>query len=225
MACLGSLGHGPDRGHGRALGDVNHAENVAHFGVRQCTSRGDRHMVRQRAGRGSLPRSELGRFGSQPSCGSPGMRAFDAPHPTGKLGQDRGLIAQPGSDLEDALMRLGAEEVGHQRDYEGLRDRLIEADRQRRSGVGWRGPLARYWRGSGWRSGHKRRARARRGRRGLERADPLWRQAQRLPRRSQLAGGRGADRRPLRERGAARTGPPHAWGSPRFPGSAAARRG
>ena len=29
-------------------------------------------------------------------------------------------------------MRLGAEEVGHERDYEGLRDRLIEADRQRR---------------------------------------------------------------------------------------------
>src|SRR6202045_2807736 len=50
------------------------------------------------------------------------LHDFDAPHPTGKLGQDRGLIAQPGSDLEDALMRLGAEEVGHQRDYEGLRE-------------------------------------------------------------------------------------------------------
>src|SRR5580692_57520 len=60
------------------------------------------------------------------------LHDFDTPHPTGKLGQDRGLIAQPGSDLEDALMRLGAEEVGHERDYEGLRDRLIEADRQRR---------------------------------------------------------------------------------------------
>jgi hypothetical protein len=60
------------------------------------------------------------------------LHDFDAPHPTGKLGEDRGLIAQPGSDLEDALMRLGAEEVGHECDYEGLRDRLIEADRQRR---------------------------------------------------------------------------------------------
>jgi hypothetical protein len=29
-------------------------------------------------------------------------------------------------------MRLGAEELGHERDYEGLRDRLIEADLQRR---------------------------------------------------------------------------------------------
>jgi hypothetical protein len=28
------------------------------------------------------------------------LHDFDAPHPTGKLGQDRGLIAQPGSDLE-----------------------------------------------------------------------------------------------------------------------------
>src|SRR5215471_3601675 len=33
-------------------------------------------------------------------------------------------------------MRLGAEQVGHERDYEGLRDRLIEADRQRRDRPG-----------------------------------------------------------------------------------------
>ena len=37
------------------------------------------------------------------------LHDLDAPHPTGKLGQHRGLIAQPRSDLEDALMRLGAE--------------------------------------------------------------------------------------------------------------------
>src|ERR1700732_33425 len=67
------------------------------------------------------------------------LHDLDALHPTGKLGQDRGLIAQPGSDLEDALMWLGAEEVGHERDYEGLRDRLIEADRQRRVLVSERG--------------------------------------------------------------------------------------
>ena len=36
-------------------------------------------------------------------------------------------------------MRLGAEEVGHERDYKGLRDRLIEADRQRRVLVSERG--------------------------------------------------------------------------------------
>ncbi len=36
-------------------------------------------------------------------------------------------------------MRLGAEEVGDERDYEGLRDRLIEADRQRRVLVSERG--------------------------------------------------------------------------------------
>jgi len=36
-------------------------------------------------------------------------------------------------------MRLGAEEIGHERDYEGLRDRLIEADRQRRVLVSERG--------------------------------------------------------------------------------------
>ena len=35
------------------------------------------------------------------------LHDFDAPHPTGKLGQDRGLIAQPGSDLEDAVMGSG----------------------------------------------------------------------------------------------------------------------
>ena len=36
-------------------------------------------------------------------------------------------------------MRLGTEEVGHERDDEGLRDRLIEADRQRRVLVSQRG--------------------------------------------------------------------------------------
>jgi hypothetical protein len=41
-------------------------------------------------------------------------------------------------------MWLGAEEVGRERDYEGLRDRLIEADRQRRVLVSERGQEGRH---------------------------------------------------------------------------------
>src|SRR5215470_10104627 len=43
-----------------------------------------------------------------------------------------------------AVMRLGAEEVGHERDYKGLRDRLIEADRQRRVLVSERSQEGRH---------------------------------------------------------------------------------
>ena len=48
------------------------------------------------------------------------------------------MVAQAGADLEHRLVRLGSKEIGHQSDDEGLRDGLIEADRQRHVLVGIR---------------------------------------------------------------------------------------
>ena len=50
-------------------------------------------------------------------------------------GEDRGLVSGPGSHLEDPITRTGPDEFGHQRDDVGLRDRLPEADRERRIGI------------------------------------------------------------------------------------------
>jgi hypothetical protein len=49
--------------------------------------------------------------------------------------QDRRLISEPGADLECDIGGVKVEEIGHQRDNKGLRDRLVEADRKRRVGV------------------------------------------------------------------------------------------
>jgi hypothetical protein len=56
---------------------------------------------------------------------------FDAPNLPGMFGEDRGLIAKTGADLEHRLVRLGSKEIGHESDDEGLRDGFIEANRQR----------------------------------------------------------------------------------------------
>ena len=52
--------------------------------------------------------------------------------------QDRRLIAQPGPDLQHRIRGPHIEQVGHDGNDEGLRDRLAEADRHRRVGVGVR---------------------------------------------------------------------------------------
>ena len=69
---------------------------------------------------------------------------FDAPYPTRQPRQDRSLVAEAGADLEHAVCRLRGEEVGHHRHDERLRDRLVEADRQRRVVVGQGGQRRRH---------------------------------------------------------------------------------
>src|SRR4029453_3365095 len=46
---------------------------------------------------------------------------FDAPNLPGEFRKDCGLVAQAGADLERCLVRLGIEEIGHERDIEGVR--------------------------------------------------------------------------------------------------------
>ena len=48
------------------------------------------------------------------------------------------LIPEPGANFEHRVIGLDIEQVGHQRDDKRLRDRLLEADRKRRIGVGMR---------------------------------------------------------------------------------------
>jgi tRNA(Ile)-lysidine synthase TilS/MesJ len=59
---------------------------------------------------------------------------LDAEHLGAELGHHRGLVAEPGADLEHARARGQLEQVEHQRADERLRQRLVEADRQR---VSW----------------------------------------------------------------------------------------
>ncbi len=63
----------------------------------------------------------------------------------GEIGQDRGLVARAGADLEHPRAGLQAQQMGHQRDHQRLRDGLAMADRQRPVVVGLRprGPPAR----------------------------------------------------------------------------------
>jgi hypothetical protein len=53
-----------------------------------------------------------------------------------ELRQDCGLVAHAGADLEHRVGGLQIEQIGHHCDDERLRDRLAEADRQRRVFVG-----------------------------------------------------------------------------------------
>ncbi len=46
--------------------------------------------------------------------------------------EDRGLITYTGTDLQRYVARPQLEQIGHERDDEGLRDGLAVADRQRR---------------------------------------------------------------------------------------------
>src|SRR5262245_53579912 len=61
---------------------------------------------------------------------------LDAVHLASQLREHGGVITQPRADLEDGVAGADVEQVGHQRDNERLRDRLVEADRKRDVGVG-----------------------------------------------------------------------------------------
>jgi hypothetical protein len=54
--------------------------------------------------------------------------AFDRDDVARELREHRGLIARPRPDLEDAMLGLRGEQLGHSRDHVGLRDRLALAD-------------------------------------------------------------------------------------------------
>jgi hypothetical protein len=61
---------------------------------------------------------------------------FDAVHLTHKFCQQGGVVTQAGADLQHRVVRFERQQIGHQRGDEGLRDRLVEAERQRRVLVG-----------------------------------------------------------------------------------------
>jgi hypothetical protein len=54
------------------------------------------------------------------------------------LSQHCGLITRSRADLEHTIRRFGVQQLGHERDDEGLRDRLPFTDRQRSIGIGER---------------------------------------------------------------------------------------
>jgi hypothetical protein len=56
---------------------------------------------------------------------------LDAVNPSDQFGEHRRLIAETGTDFEDHVVGLGLKQVRHHRDDQRLRDRLVEADRQR----------------------------------------------------------------------------------------------
>ncbi len=62
----------------------------------------------------------------------------------GQAGQYRGLVAESGADVEHSVIGLDVEQLGHQRDDEGLRDGLAVADRQRLIQVGEHPQLVRH---------------------------------------------------------------------------------
>lgn len=78
-----------------------------------------------------------------------GLDAFDRVHLAGQLSQHCGVIARPGADLEDAMMRLKLKPVGHQGHHVGLRDGLAVADRVGPVGVHVVGEVGRKKRRTG----------------------------------------------------------------------------
>jgi hypothetical protein len=57
--------------------------------------------------------------------------ALDAPHVRAEAGEQRGVVARAGADVEDPLMALQLEQLEHARHDQRLGDRLAGADRQR----------------------------------------------------------------------------------------------
>ena len=53
----------------------------------------------------------------------------------GQLREDSGLIAKSGADFENAVVDLDVEQIGHQCDDKGLRNRLFEADWKWKIGI------------------------------------------------------------------------------------------
>ena len=62
----------------------------------------------------------------------------------GQLGQQRRLVAEPGSHLEHRVIAPHVEQIGHQRVDIRLRDGLAAADRQRRIDIGEAAQLDRH---------------------------------------------------------------------------------
>ena len=60
---------------------------------------------------------------------------LDRVHLRGELGEDRGLIAGAGADVEHALRPAERELLADERDHVGLRDRLAGAERERAVGI------------------------------------------------------------------------------------------
>src|SRR3569623_1478260 len=72
------------------------------------------------------PREPRCRFGRQYG------NDLDAVHLSNQPRQHRSLIAATGTDLQYDIARLGLQQIGHEGDNEGLRNRLTMADRHRR---------------------------------------------------------------------------------------------
>ena len=68
---------------------------------------------------------------ARPARDSAGV-ALDAPHVRGEPGEQRGVVARAGADVEHPLAAVELEQLAHARDHERLGDRLARADRQRR---------------------------------------------------------------------------------------------
>jgi hypothetical protein len=69
-----------------------------------------------------LPQACLGLLGEL-------LDDLDAPHPANELTEHGRLIAQAGADLQHDIVLPRLQQIGHNGDHEGLRDRLVEADR------------------------------------------------------------------------------------------------
>ena len=80
----------------------------------------------------SQPCSESRRFALRREL----LDDLDAIDPGRKAGEHRGLVAEAGADVEDAVARPDIEQIRHQGDDVGLRDRLAESYRQGRVEVG-----------------------------------------------------------------------------------------
>src|SRR2546426_2286397 len=63
-------------------------------------------------------------------------QSFDRADPPRELGEHRRLVTRAGADLEDLLMAVELEELRHEADDVGLRNRLLLADRQGMVAVG-----------------------------------------------------------------------------------------
>ncbi len=61
---------------------------------------------------------------------------FDAVDLACELTENRGLVAETGSDLEHHIIRREIEQICHERNNERLRDGFFESDRKRNIGVG-----------------------------------------------------------------------------------------
>ena len=69
--------------------------------------------------------------------------ALDRQHLASDQGQDCGLVARAGADLEDTHPRVWLQQLGHEPDHVRLTDRLARGDRQSAVAVGVAGEVRR----------------------------------------------------------------------------------